>query len=111
MKQLGHFLKATFDEWNRREAPRMGASLAFYSLLSLAPLVVIVVGICALIFGTDRAQAQLLTQFQQMMGTQAAKTLEGVLKSSQQPAAGIVANVVGLATLLLGASGVLVELR
>jgi membrane protein len=111
MKKLPHFLKAAFIEWNRREATRMGASLAFYSLLSLAPLVVIVVGICALIFGTDRAEAELLVQFRQMMGGDAARTLEGVLKSAKQPAAGIVANAVGLLALFFGASGVLVELH
>jgi membrane protein len=111
MKQLPYFLKTAFTEWNRRDAARMGASLAFYGLLSMAPLVVLVVGICALIFGTERAQAQLLEQFRQMIGDQGARTLESVLKGAQQPAAGIVANAIGLATLLLGASGVLVELR
>jgi membrane protein len=111
MKKLPYFLKTAFAEWNRRDASRMGASLAFYSLLSMAPLVVIVVGVCALIFGTERAQAQLLDQFRQMMGNDAAHTVEGLLKSAQKPAAGIVANAVGLAMLLLGASAVLVELR
>jgi membrane protein len=89
----------------------MGASLAFYSLLSMAPLVVIVLGICGLVFGQTNAQQQLLTQFRQMIGYQATQVLETVLKSATHPAAGIVANVVGLATLLIGASGVLIELR
>jgi len=111
MSRLLELLKTTAVEWNRREVPRLGASLAFYSLLSMAPLVVLVVGICALIFGAASAQAQILEQFREMAGTEAAKTLETVMKSAQRPAASILANTVGLLTLLLGASGVLMELR
>jgi len=111
MRRFVELLKTTAVEWDRREAPRMGASLAFYSLLSLAPLVVIVVGICGLIFGSAQAQMQILEQFRQMVGNEAAQTLAIVLKSAQHPAAGVLANVIGLATLLLGASGVLLELR
>ena len=109
MKRVLELFKTTAIEWNRREVPRMGASLAFYSLLSMAPLVVLVVGICGLIF--SQAQAQLLEQFREMAGDEAAQILDTVMKSAQRPAASLVANAVGLVTLLLGASGVLMELR
>lgn len=89
----------------------MGASLAFYSVLSMAPLAVLAVGMCALIFGTERAQMQLLDQLREMVGDDAARFVGSVLKSAQHPASGVVANAVGLATLLLGASGVFVELH
>jgi membrane protein len=111
MKRFFELLKVAAIEWNRREAPRMGASLAFYSLLSLAPLVVVVLGICGLVFGTEEAQVQILAQFRQMVGYQAAEFLETILKGAAHPTAGIWANAIGLATLLIGASGVLVELR
>src|SRR5215471_14113553 len=111
MKDFIDLFKTAGVEWNRREAPRLGASLAFFSLLSMAPLLVLVVGICAIIFGAAEAQTQLLEQFRQMAGSEAAHTIETVMKSAQQPAAGVVANVIGLVTLLLGASGVLIELR
>jgi membrane protein len=111
MKELLQLFKTTGIEWNRREAPRMGASLAFYSLLSMAPLLVVVVTICAISFGAARAQTQLLEQFRQMVGDDAARTIETVLQSAQRPAAGILANLVGLLTLVLGATGVLIELR
>jgi membrane protein len=104
-------LKTTFGEWNRREAPRMGASLAFYSILSIAPLMILVVGICALVFGAAGAQAQILDQFRGMVGADGARAIETVLKSAQKPATGIVASVFGILTLLFGASGVFVELR
>ena len=89
----------------------MGASLAFYSVLSLAPLLILVVGICALVFGAAGAQAQILEQFRQMVGGEGARAVETVLKSAQKPASGIVASIIGLLTLLFGASGVFVELR
>lgn len=110
MKRIWELLKLTAAEWNRRDAPRMGASLAFYSMLSMAPLVVVVLGICALVFHAS-AQAQVLAQFQHMIGHENTQVLETVLKRAEHPSAGIVANAIGLITLLIGASGVLIELR
>ena len=103
--------KKTFHEWNSHEAPRMGASLAFYSVLSLAPLVILVVGICALVYGAEGAQNQLLEQFRAMIGDDGALAIEAVLKSAQKPATGVLASLFGLVTLLFGASGVFIELR
>jgi membrane protein len=111
MKRIWELLKLAAAEWIRRDAPRMGASLAFYSLLSMAPLVVIVLGICGLIFGEQEAQNQILVQFRQLVGDQAAQILATIMKSAAHPSAGIIANSIGLVTLLIGASGVLIELR
>lgn len=111
MKRIWELVKLTAVEWNRREAPRMGASLAFYSLLSMAPLVILVLDICALIFGAAQAREQILAQFRQMIGEQSTQTLATVLKGAEHPTGSVLANVLGLGTLLLGASGVLIELR
>ena len=73
MRRSVALLKETFSEWNSHEAPRMGAALAFYSILSLAPLLVLVVGMCALVFGTTGAQTQLLEQFRVMVGEEGAR--------------------------------------
>jgi membrane protein len=111
VKRAVDLLKVTFSEWNKHEAPRMGAALAFYSILSLAPLLILVVGVCALVFGTTAAQAQLLEQFRAMVGEEGARSIEVVLKSAQEPTTGVLASVVGLLTLLFGASAVFMELR
>jgi len=111
MKRYSDLLKETYNQWSSHEAPRMGAALAFYSVLSLAPLVILVVGICALVFGTSGAQTQILEQFRAMVGDQGAAAIETVLKRSQKPSSGIIASLFGLITLLLGASGVFLELR
>jgi membrane protein len=111
MKKLVELFKETFRQWNSHEAPRMGAALAFYSILSLAPLIILAVGICALVFGAAGAQAQLLSEFRAMVGDEGARAIEAVLQRAQKPASGVQASVFGLVTLLFGASGVLVELR
>lgn len=111
MKRILELFKTTFSQWKKRDAPRMGASLAFYTILSLAPLMIIVVAICGLLFGAERAEAQLLNQFRLMVGDDGARVVETVLQSAQKPSTGILASLIGLFTLLWGASGVLAELR
>ena len=107
---LRHF-KTTWTEWKHHEAPRRGAALAFYTILSLAPLLILVVALSALLFGQSGAQAQIINQFRQLVGDDGAHVVESVLQGAQKPAAGILASVIGFVMLLLGASGVLVELR
>jgi membrane protein len=111
VKKFVELLKTSFSQWNSRDAPRMGAALAFYSVLSLAPLVLLVIGVCALAFGTASAQAQLLEQFRGMVGDEGARAIDTVLSSAQKPASGAFAGLAGIITLLFGASGVFVELR
>jgi membrane protein len=104
-------LKTTFAAWNRHEAPRLGASLAFYTILSLSPLVIIVVALAGLIFSRSTAQAHILSQVQAMIGPDGGKAVESMLANARKPAAGILGTIVGLASLLFGASGVFTELR
>src|SRR6266536_2888766 len=103
--------KNTFSKWNDHEAPRLGAALAFYSVLSLAPLVILITAIVALVFGNRAAQDQILAQVEDLLGHQGARTVQGILASTHQQSSGIVAAIVGLVTLLLGASGVFAELQ
>jgi membrane protein len=110
MKQWLRRFKITLREWKSREAPRRGAALAFYTILSLAPLLIIVVALSALLFGKSSAQTQVLDQFRQLVGDDGARVVESVL-SAQKPSSGALASVIGFVTLLLGAAGVLVELR
>src|SRR3984957_7333351 len=104
-------LKKTFSAWNTHEAPRLGAALAFYTILSLSPLVIIVVALAGLIFSRSTAQAHILSQVQGMIGSDGAKAVESMLANAQRPAAGILGTIVGLLSLLFGASGVFTEMR
>ena len=110
-KDLLSIFKATFASWNRHEAPRLGAALAFYTILSLSPLVIIVVAVGGLIFSRSTAQTQILSQVQGMIGPEGGKAVESMLANAQRPAAGILGTIVGVLSLLFGASGVFTELR
>jgi membrane protein len=103
-------LKQTFWAWNCHEAPRLGAALSFYTMLSLAPLLILVVAIASLLFGHSAAQHEIIGQVQGIMGAEGAKAVEAVIEHGQRPA-GVFASVIGLATLLVGASGAFSELQ
>ncbi|MDQ2839456.1 MAG: YihY/virulence factor BrkB family protein [Acidobacteriota bacterium] len=110
-KQAFGLLKQTASQWSDHNAPRLGAALAYYTLLSIAPLLILIVGICGLVFDKNHAEQQLLTQVRDMVGPSATKSLQAVLNNAHRPGSGIVASVIALVTLLFGASGVFVELR
>ncbi|HEX3683836.1 MAG TPA: YihY/virulence factor BrkB family protein [Bryobacteraceae bacterium] len=104
-------LSDSFDQWSKHNAPRLGASLAFYSLLSLAPLLLVVVSIVGLVFGHSAAERDTIRQVQSLVGPAAGKAVAAFLQGSKNTTHGVIATVVGLVTLLMSASGVLIELR
>lgn len=104
-------LQKTFSAWNNHNAPRLGAALAFYSILSLAPLLILLIRMAAGIFGHSAAQEQIIATVGQMAGVDGANAVRGLLEHAQQPASGALASVLGVVTLLFGASGVFGELR
>jgi len=104
-------LGESFSLWQRQNGSRLAASLSFYTLLSLTPLLLIVVAIAGLVFGRQAAQSQLLWQIQQLVGSQGANAIQPLLQGARDTTQGVLATVLGLLTFLFGASGVLVELR
>jgi membrane protein len=89
----------------------MGAALAYYALLSLMPLALVVISIAGLVFGTSTAEARVMHQVQLLIGEQRASILEALLQGAQNKADGFLATVAGLLILTFGATGVLIELR
>jgi membrane protein len=104
-------LKKTYINWSNHHAPRLGASVAFYTLLSFAPLLILTVAVVALVFDQHRAQAGLIDQARQMIGDRGADTVKSLLANAQKPSSGLMASIVAFVTLLFGASGVFTELR
>ncbi len=104
------FLQA-LKQWNTHNATRLGASLAFYSLLSLAPLLLVIVAIAGLVFGHSAAEHQAIRETQELVGPAAGKALAAFLEGSKHTTQGILATVFGFVTLLVSASGVVIELR
>ena len=88
-----------------------GAPLAFYTLLSLAPLLLVLVSITGLVLGQAEAQTTIVAQVSALVGAQGAKSVQILLEGSRNTTHGVIATVFGVLTLLFGASGVLIELR
>jgi membrane protein len=104
-------IRSAGQKWFDINAQRLGASLAFYTMMSLAPLLVISMGIAALIFGRDAVEGQLVWQIENLVGTEGGQVIQSLLKSAAHPTSGILATAAGLLVLLFSASGVFVELR
>ena len=104
-------LREAANDWLEDKAPQQGAALAFYSLLSLAPLLMIAIAIAALFFGEDAARGELKDQLKVLVGREGAKAAESMLENAKRPDAGILATVIGVGTLLFGASGVFAQLQ
>jgi membrane protein len=111
VSRLWQILKRSFAEWNGHEAPRLGAALAFYTILSMAPLLIVVVAIAGFVFGKATVQKEILTQITALVGQSGEAAVRAMLTSAHNPAAGVVSSVLGVVVLLFGASGVFTELR
>lgn len=108
---IGKFIKEAVVDWVDDECPRWGAALAFYSVLSLAPLLVIAVAIAGAVFGDEAARGEIVSQMQSLMGKEGAEAIQQMILHAQKPALGSLAAVMGLVVLLFGAGGVFGELR
>jgi membrane protein len=104
-------LNRTWESWNSHNTSRIGAALAFYTLLSLAPLVVLSIAAGALLFGGTSAEQRLVHQVGQLVGNDGARLVRSLAEQAQRPGPGTTASAIGLATLLFGASGIFTELR
>jgi len=103
--------KKSIFSWMDDYASSMGAALAYYTLFSLAPLLVIAIGVAGLVFGDEAARGQIFAQLDSLVGHDGAIAIQGLLKSVNQPAKSVVASLVGTGTLVLGAMSVFNELQ
>src|SRR5262245_43288847 len=108
---LPRLLKEAFRDWREDNAPRLGAALSYYTVFSLAPLLLISIAIAGAVFGEEAARGQVVGQLRALLGEQGAEAIQALLENARKPGEGVVAGLVGLVTLFLGASGVFNELR
>jgi len=111
IKGFKSLVSRSFADWNKHNATRMGAALAFYTIVSISPLVIVVLGIASLIFNKNAAEAHLLDEAQKMIGPQAKDSIHTILEHSHKTFTGAFSTIVGVIVLFLGASGVFQELR
>jgi membrane protein len=102
---------SAYDGWFRDNIPRLGAALAFYTLLSLAPMLIVVIAIASLAYGPQAAEGRLVWEIQGLVGEQGASFIQSLLKSTRAPASGIAATALGLCVLCFGATAVFSELK
>jgi membrane protein len=110
-KAISGLLKAAYLEWSNDKAPRMGAALAYYTIFSLAPLLIIAVAIAGLAFGVQAAQGEIAGQIQGLVGRDGAKAIQDLIQSAHRPVHGVVGSMIGVFALFLGASGVFCEIQ
>jgi membrane protein len=109
--QAKDILLKSWKEFNDDQAPRLGAALAYYAVLSLAPLLILLIAIGGLVFGKEAAQGQLFSELNNMVGPEGAKAIQAMIEGASKPASGIVASLISFATLVFGASSVAGELK
>ena len=97
--------------WVDDLAPSMGAAISYYTIFSLAPLLVIVIAIAGAIFGREAVQGEIVVQLQSLIGRDGALAVQGLIKSASEPSKGIVAGAISIVVLLVGATTVFAELQ
>src|SRR5512132_309416 len=108
---LSDLLKLSYKGWKEDNASRLAAALAYYTIFSLAPLLVIAIAVAGLIWKRDAVQAQVLDQIGGLVGAQGQTLVAGLLDSASHPAEGILATIIGVITLLFGALGAFTQLH
>lgn len=103
--------KQTFMEWNDDQAPRLGAGLAFYSVLSMGPLLLIIISVAGLVFGRDAASTAIISEIRNLVGKDGGNAITDVLLHSHNEAKNILATVIGIVTLFISATGFFGQLQ
>jgi membrane protein len=104
-------VKDTAVQWDEDQASRLAASLALYTMLSIAPLLILSIAIAGMAFGEEAARGQISQELGTIVGPQAGAAIQALVANARAPEAGVVSSIVGIAVLLFGASGVFGELQ
>ncbi len=111
LKTAWGLIKESISAWVGDYAPSMGAALAYYTLFSIAPLLIIVIAVAGFFLGTEAAQGEILGQIRDLIGDEGAVAVQGLLKSASQPKQGLIAGALGVLTLIVAATGAFAELQ
>src|SRR6188472_2207054 len=96
-------VKEAAANWSSHKDARQGAALAYYSVFSLGPIIVIAIAIAGLVFSREAVTSQVLSSLKQMLGETGAKAIEAMLAGASRPAEGALATMLGTGTLLFAA--------
>src|SRR5258708_5892148 len=104
-------LKEAAANWSNHKDARQGAALAYYSVFSLGPIIVIAIAVAGLLFGHDAVTSQVMSSIRELLGDTGAKAVEAMLAGASRPAAGVLATILGIGALLFATIGVGVQLK
>ena len=108
---MWNVLTSAYSNWSRHRSARLGAALAYYSVFSLGPLLLIVISVAGIMFGQDAVRGSLTAQFSELLGPDGAQAVEAMLKGAASTQSGGIAAFVGVVLLLIAAFGVVVQLK
>ncbi len=111
MKKYLALFKETFKEFGEDKAPRLGAALAYYTIFSIGPLLLIAVAMAGIFWGQEAAQGRISDELGKVFGSEMAASLEKMIEAANKPKSGKIAMIAGIFTLILGASGVFGQLK
>ncbi len=103
--------RQSFKEFQSDQAARLGAALSYYTVFSIAPIILVVIGVAGLVWGQDAARSEVGQQLASLFGKDAAGLIQSVVVKASEKKSGVLSSVVGLVTLIFGATGVMIELQ
>ncbi len=95
-KNAWNLLKTTASEWSEDKVPRLGAALAYYTVFSIAPLLIIAIAVAGLVFGDEAARGSVQAQLTSFLGADAAEAINDMIKNARKPSSSIIATIIGL---------------
>ena len=111
LNEVWSLLKAAGRNWVQDYAQSMGAALAFYTMFSLAPILLIVIAVAGIAFGDEAARGEIFMQLEGLLGTPGATAVQSLVESAGRPANSVPAAIFGVIFVLVGATTVLAELQ
>ena len=111
LRRIGTVLSKATNAWIDDHAQSMGAALSYYTVFSIAPLLLIAISVAGLVFGQDAAQGAVVDQLQGLIGQAGAQAIQDLLKNVSKPSEGVIATITGVVVLIIGATSVFGELQ
>lgn len=103
--------KQATTNWSSHRDGRQGAALAYYSVFSIGPIILIATAVAGLFFGRDAVTGQVMSTMKDLLGETGAKAIQAMLAGASRPTAGVLATILGIGALLFAAIGVVVQLK
>ncbi len=109
--EVGRLFRDALKGWYDDNVPRLGASLSYYTLFAIGPVLIVAIGVAGLVFGRDAVRGEIVAQVDDLIGTEGAKAVQALLQGESNRTAGVLATILGSVTFVLAATGAFLELQ